>query len=150
MSDDEYKLYDLIWKRLIASQMASVIMDQVSIDMNTSKHLLRAVGSVVKFDGFYILYNETNEDTEDEKAIILPNVNIGEELKFKKVIAKQHFTEPPAKYTEASLVKKMEELGIGRPSTYATIISVCSSSDAYQSKSTPPESAQSSVFHPLM
>lgn len=124
LSDDEYKLYDLIWKRLIASQMASVIMDQVSIDINTSKHLLRAVGSVVKFDGFYILYNETNEDTEDEKAIILPNVNIGEELKFKKVIAKQHFTEPPAKYTEASLVKKMEELGIGRPSTYATIISV--------------------------
>lgn len=124
LSDDEYKLYDLIWKRLIASQMASVIMDQVSIDINTSKHLLRAVGSVVKFDGFYVLYNETNEDTEDEKAVILPNVNIGEELKFKKVIAKQHFTEPPAKYTEASLVKKMEELGIGRPSTYATIISV--------------------------
>ncbi|MBR2140779.1 MAG: type I DNA topoisomerase [Rickettsiales bacterium] len=124
LTDDEYKLYDLIWKRLIASQMSSVIMDQVSIDIATSKHLLRAVGSVIKFNGFYILYNETNEDVDDEKDLILPNVKIGEELNFKNVIIKQHFTEPPARYTEASLVKKMEELGIGRPSTYATIISV--------------------------
>jgi DNA topoisomerase-1 len=124
LTDDEFKLYDLIWKRLIASQMTSVILDQMSIEIKTSKHLLRAVGSVIKFNGFYVLYNETNEDEDDEKSIILPKVNEGENLAFRKVIDKQHFTEPPPRYTEASLVKKMEELGIGRPSTYASIISV--------------------------
>lgn len=124
LTDDEFKLYSLIWKRLVASQMASVVMDQVSIDIKTSKHILRAVGSTIKFDGFYILYNETNEDEDEEKSLILPAVKNGEELKLKTVLDKQHFTEPPPKYTEASLVKKMEELGIGRPSTYATIISV--------------------------
>ena len=124
LTNDEYKLYDLIWKRLIASQMTSVILDQVSIDISTSKHILRATGSIMKFNGFYILYNETKEDETEEKDLILPNVKIGEMLNFKKVIDKQHFTEPPAKYSEAGLVKKMEELGIGRPSTYANIISV--------------------------
>lgn len=124
LTNDEFKLYELIWKRLIASQMASVVMDQVSIDVKTSKHTLRAVGSTIKFDGFYTLYNETNEDEDEEKEAILPEVKEGEKLEFKKVLTKQHFTEPPARYTEASLVKKMEELGIGRPSTYATIISV--------------------------
>ena len=124
LTNDEYKLYDLIWKRLIASQMTSVILDQVSIDISTSKHILRATGSIMKFNGFYILYNETKEDEAEEKDLILPNVKIGEMLNFKKVIDKQHFTEPPAKYSEAGLVKKMEELGIGRPSTYANIISV--------------------------
>ena len=124
LTNDEYRLYDLIWKRLIASQMASVILDQVSIDISTSKHILRATGSIIKFNGFYILYNETKEDEAEEKDLILPNVKIGEILNFKKVIDKQHFTEPPAKYSEAGLVKKMEELGIGRPSTYANIISV--------------------------
>lgn len=124
LTNDEFKLYELIWKRLIASQMASVVMDQVSIDVKTSKHTLRAVGSTIKFDGFYVLYNETNEDEDEEKETILPEVKEGEKLEFKKVLTKQHFTEPPARYTEASLVKKMEELGIGRPSTYATIISV--------------------------
>ena len=124
LTNDEFKLYELIWKRLIASQMASVVMDQVSIDVKTSKHTLRAVGSTIKFDGFYVLYNETNEDEDEEKEAILPEVKEDEKLEFKKVLTKQHFTEPPARYTEASLVKKMEELGIGRPSTYATIISV--------------------------
>lgn len=124
LTNDEFKLYELIWKRLIASQMASVVMDQVSIDVKTSKHTLRAVGSTIKFDGFYVLYNETNEDEDEEKEAILPEVKEGEKLEFKKVLTKQHFTEPPARYTEANLVKKMEELGIGRPSTYATIISV--------------------------
>ena len=124
LTNDEYKLYELIWKRLTASQMASVVLDQVSIDITTSKHGLRATGSIIKFDGFYILYNETKEDETDEKNLILPSVKVGEILDFKKVIDKQHFTEPPPKYSEASLVKKMEELGIGRPSTYANIISV--------------------------
>lgn len=124
LSTDEFKLYDLIWKRLVASQMSSVVMDQTTINIETSKHKLKAIGSVIKFDSFYILYSETNEDTSDEKDTILPKVEDGEQLSLSKVIDKQHFTEPPAKYSEASLVKKMEELGIGRPSTYASIISV--------------------------
>ena len=124
LTGDEYKLYDLIWKRLIASQMEKVILAQTSIDIATSKHILRATGSVIKFDGFYILYNETNEDSKDEGDTILPKVEIGEKLSLQKIDSLQHFTEPPAKYSEASLVKKMEELGIGRPSTYASIISV--------------------------
>lgn len=130
LTNEEYKLYDLIWKRLIASQMESVIFDQVVINIETeSKYgLLRATGSVIKFDGFYILYNinkeedEEKESTDDER--ILPSVNEGEYLNLKKINSLQHFTEPPARYSEASLVKKMEELGIGRPSTYATILSV--------------------------
>ncbi len=130
LTNEEYKLYDLIWKRLIASQMESVIFDQVAINIETeSKYgLLRATGSVIKFDGFYILYNinkeedEEKESTDDER--ILPSVNEGEYLNLKKINSLQHFTEPPARYSEASLVKKMEELGIGRPSTYATILSV--------------------------
>ena len=130
LTNEEYKLYDLIWKRLIASQMEAVVFDQIAINIETdSKYgILRATGSVIKFDGFYILYNinkeedEEKESTDDER--ILPNVNEGEELKLKQINSLQHFTEPPARYSEASLVKKMEELGIGRPSTYATILSV--------------------------
>ncbi len=124
LTEDEYKLYDLIWKRLVASQMEKVILAQTTIEIATSKHILRATGSVIKFDGFYILYNETNEDSKDEDVAILPKVVIGEKLSLQEVDSLQHFTEPPAKYSEASLVKKMEELGIGRPSTYASIISV--------------------------
>lgn len=124
LTGDEYKLYDLIWKRLVASQMEKVILAQTTIEIATSKHILRATGSVIKFDGFYILYNETNEDSKDEDISILPKVAIGEKLSLQEVDSLQHFTEPPAKYSEASLVKKMEELGIGRPSTYASIISV--------------------------
>lgn len=130
LTDEEYKLYDLIWKRLIASQMESVIFDQVAINIETeSKYgILRATGSVIKFDGFYILYNinkeEDEEKTDEDSEKILPNVNEGQKLNLKEIKALQHFTEPPARYSEASLVKKMEELGIGRPSTYATILSV--------------------------
>ena len=130
LTNEEYKLYDLIWKRLIASQMSAVIFDQVAINIETeSKYgILRATGSVIKFDGFYVLYNVKKEDdeekdlTDDEK--ILPSVEEGEYLNLKNIESLQHFTEPPARYSEASLVKKMEELGIGRPSTYATILSV--------------------------
>ncbi len=124
LTGDEYKLYDLIWKRLVASQMEKVILAQTTIEIATSRYVLRATGSVIKFDGFYILYNETNEDSKDEDISILPKVAIGEKLSLQEVDSLQHFTEPPAKYSEASLVKKMEELGIGRPSTYASIISV--------------------------
>ncbi|MDR2777723.1 MAG: type I DNA topoisomerase, partial [Rickettsiales bacterium] len=130
LSNDEYRLYELIWKRLIASQMANMILNQVSIDIGTSRHLLRATGSTIKFDGFHILYSETEEDGSDEDlSNRLPDVVNGESLTLRKIIDKQHFTEPLPKYTEASLVKKMEELGIGRPSTYANIISVLQDRD---------------------
>jgi DNA topoisomerase-1 len=124
LSSDEYKLYSLIWKRSIASQMSNAILDQVSINIKTSKHSFRASGSTIKFDGFLVLYNETNEDTEESEDKILPKVKNGEILEFKKIVDKQHFTEPPPSFSEASLVKKMEEIGIGRPSTYASIISI--------------------------
>ncbi len=130
LTSEEYRLYDLIWKRLIASQMEAVIFDQVAVNILTESEYgtLRATGSVIKFDGFYVLYNvnkeEDEEKDENDSERILPNVNEGEYLNLKKINALQHFTEPPARYSEASLVKKMEELGIGRPSTYATILSV--------------------------
>lgn len=130
LSNEEHRLYDLIWKRLIASQMESVVFDSVGVNIETeSKYgILRATGSVIKFDGFYVLYNinkeedEAKEENDDER--ILPQVNEGQYLNLNKIDAQQHFTEPPARYSEASLVKKMEELGIGRPSTYASILSV--------------------------
>lgn len=126
LEDDFLALYDLIWKRMIASQMADVVMDQATITIKTTPDYgqLKAVGSVIKFDGFYVLYNEDKDDEEDEEKSILPDVKSGENLSLIKVNPAQHFTEAPPRYSEASLVKKMEELGIGRPSTYHTIISV--------------------------
>jgi len=125
-NDDETRLYELIWKRLIASQMQSVVFDSVSIVIEAGDYLLKSTGSVVKFDGFYVLYGEHKDDNEshDAEGKILPDVKEGEKLDCKKVESLQHFTEPPPRYSEASLVKKMEELGIGRPSTYASILSV--------------------------
>ncbi|MFT6076928.1 MAG: DNA topoisomerase-1 [Rickettsiales bacterium] len=126
LEKDFYSLYDLIWKRMVSSQMADVIMDQATINIKTNPGYgqLRAVGSVIKFDGFYILYNEGKDDEKDEEKTILPSVSPNENLGLIEVTPKQHFTEAPPRYSEASLVKKMEELGIGRPSTYANIISV--------------------------
>ena len=128
LEKDFLALYDLIWKRMVASQMADVTMDQVAIVIKTNPNYgeLKAVGSVIKFDGFYRLYKEDKDDDkeEDEEKAILPDVAVGEELGLLAVKPNQHFTEPPPRYSEASLVKKMEELGIGRPSTYANIISV--------------------------
>ncbi|GMO62816.1 MAG: type I DNA topoisomerase [Rickettsiales bacterium] len=125
---NEKRLYDLIWKRLIASQMEAVVLDQVGVNIITdNKEQLRAVGTTIKFDGFYVLWSKNNEEEEennddDEKK--LPEVKEGEVFDYQKINTEQHWTEPPARYSEASLVKKMEELGIGRPSTYATILSV--------------------------
>ena len=131
LEKDYLALYDLIWKRLIASQMSDVIMKQVSIIITTEPDYaqLRLTGSVIKFDGFYILYNEANEDEEDEDKRVLPDLKVNDKLDLIKVLPAQHFTEPPPRYSEASLVKKMEELGIGRPSTYASIISVLQDRD---------------------
>jgi DNA topoisomerase I len=133
---EQAKLYDLIWKRMVASQMEVALYDQVGVDMHdaTKRHALRATGSVLKFDGFLCLYQEVLEEDEkkpdaDEESAEdtsqrLPQMDVGEPLRTAKVEAAQHFTQPPPRFSEASLVKRLEELGIGRPSTYASIISV--------------------------
>ena len=123
---DQYKLYDLIWSRALSSQMNPAEFDRntILISSTDNKINFRASGSIIKFEGFLKVYSvqETDEDAKN----ILPEVKIGEEVNILKLNDEQHFTEPPPRYSEASLVKKMEELGIGRPSTYASIISVLS------------------------
>ncbi|MGE3714387.1 MAG: type I DNA topoisomerase, partial [Alphaproteobacteria bacterium] len=123
---DEARLYELIWKRMVASQMESAVYDQVIVDIAATdgKTALRASGSVIKFDGFLKLYQEGRDDEEEEGETRLPALKKDEALKAKDITPEQHFTEPPPRYSEASLVKRLEELGIGRPSTYAAIISV--------------------------
>ena len=124
---DQLRLYELIWKRTVASQMESAVFDQVTIDIASADRnvQLRATGSVVKEKGFLVLYEEGRDEDKDEgEEKILPDVSAEETLTRKQTRPEQHFTEPPPRYSEASLVKKMEELGIGRPSTYASIIEV--------------------------
>ena len=123
-SGDHARLYDLIWKRALASQMASARLERTTAELTdgTGRHALRATGQVVLFPGFLALYEEGRDDTEDEEARRLPRMREGDVPAKKGVEAEQHFTQPPPRYSEASLVKKMEELGIGRPSTYASII----------------------------
>lgn len=126
LDDEQRKLYDLIWKRTIASQMASAEIERTSVDITATRNgehaMLRATGSVIKFDGFLAAY-ETQTSDDEEEAKRLPELAEGEGVRREKIEAKQHFTEPPPRYSEASLIKKMEELGIGRPSTYASILS---------------------------
>lgn len=126
LSNDQARLYELIYKRALACQMQSAELDQTSVDLADGKgQILRANGSVLAFDGFLKLYREDLDDVaEDDDAKILPPINKGDPAKTVKVEASQHFTQPPPRYSEASLVKKMEELGIGRPSTYASILTV--------------------------
>ncbi len=124
---DQLRLYELIWRRTMASQMASAVLDQVAVDVAANGTVLRANGSVITFDGFLKLYREDRDDVaegDDQDSRILPPVKEGDKLARETVLPEQHFTQPPPRYTEASLVKKLEELGIGRPSTYASIISV--------------------------
>lgn len=123
---DQLKLYSLIWVRSIACQMESVVMDTVTaiLASNDNNFAARASGSTIVFDGFYKVYREGQDDTKEEKNKLLPPLKEAEDLKTEKITPNQHFTEAPPRYSEASLVKKMEELGIGRPSTYASIISV--------------------------
>ena len=128
LAADEFKLYQLIWQRFVASQMNPAIYDQTTIDITAGEYLLRATGSVEKFNGFRAVYEEGRdekvaEDDEELKAR-LPAVEQGEWLKMRKLLPEQHFTEPPPRFNEATLVKALEEKGIGRPSTYATILSV--------------------------
>jgi len=126
LSKDELKLYRLIWQRFVASQMTPAIFDQTTIDIEAGRLIFRATGSVQKFDGFLKVYQEGRDEKpeDDEEAErTLPMVSKGEQLKVNAIVPEQHFTEPPPRYTEATLVKALEEKGIGRPSTYAAIMS---------------------------
>ncbi|MCL5784816.1 MAG: type I DNA topoisomerase, partial [Patescibacteria group bacterium] len=136
LNRDHIRLYDLIWKRFVACQMSEAVMDQTTVDVeafqSTSEeskptsevYLLRATGSVIKFDGWLKLYGKEMDDEEEgEKKQALPKLSENQLLDLIQLLPNQHFTEPPPRYTEASLIKKLEELGIGRPSTYAPILS---------------------------
>ena len=116
----QYKLYSLIWNRYVASQMESCMLDTISIGVKNGEYILKASGSKISFDGFRKVYNEDLE--EEENSMKIPELNEGVVLEHEKIEGKQHFTQPPAKFSEASLVKTLEENGIGRPSTYAPII----------------------------
>jgi DNA topoisomerase-1 len=128
LEPEQARLYDLIWTRTIASQMESAELERTTVDIEASvgarKLDLRATGQVVRFDGFLALYQEGKDDEEDEESGRLPPMAAGDPLKKEKIESSQHFTEPPPRYTEATLVKRMEELGIGRPSTYASTLAV--------------------------
>ncbi|MBS0628737.1 MAG: type I DNA topoisomerase [Verrucomicrobia bacterium] len=133
---DQYKLYLLIWRRFIASQMTPAIYDTVSCDIETDQNIvLRATGSTIKFLGFLAVYEEkfdqteTEEGKKEEQDKLLPFLNVGQSLNLKKVSSEQAFTRPPPRFTEASLVKELERLGIGRPSTYAAIMNKIQSRD---------------------
>ncbi len=126
LKSDQYKLYKLIWNRFLSSQMANAVVDTVQADIQADKYILKTSGSNVKFDGFMAVYVE-GMDLVEEKEGKIPLIEKAEQLKFKEIKTEQHFTQPPARYTEASLVKAMEEDGIGRPSTYAPTITTITS-----------------------
>jgi DNA topoisomerase I len=119
LSRDQYRLYKLIWERLVASQMAPAVMDTMAVDMSNNGVQFRANGSKLKFAGFMKVYIEGTDDGKEEKDKLLPDLEEGEETKAEIIEPNQHFTQPPPRFTEARLVKTLEELGIGRPSTYA-------------------------------
>ncbi len=118
LDKDQFKLYDLIWRRFMAAHMAPAVFDNVQADLNNADYVFKASGSTLNFDGFLKIYTFSKSKDSD-----MPQLKEGQELKAKKITEEQHFTQPPARYTEASLVKEMEELGIGRPSTYSPTIS---------------------------
>jgi DNA topoisomerase-1 len=122
LTTDQFKIYKLIWERFIASQMANALLDTVSVTIEAEGCTFKASGYSVKFDGFTKLYEE-KKDSEEENNKMLPSINKEDILKLKEILGNQHFTQPPSRFTEASLIKTMEENGIGRPSTYAPTIS---------------------------
>ena len=123
LSGDEFKLYKLIWQRFVASQMQAALLDQTVVEIAAGPYLFRTSGSVMKFDGFLKVYEEGRDDkTEEEPATSLPPLTRGEALRLNKLLPEQHFTQPPPRFTEATLVKALEDKGIGRPSTYAAIL----------------------------
>jgi len=122
LKPDQYKLYKLIWERFIASQMAAAVVDVTTVDLKVKKYTFRATGSIIVFPGFTKVYEESVDNQENEKGGILPELEEKEEIALQKLLPKQHFTQPPPRYTEATLIKTLEEKGIGRPSTYAPIL----------------------------
>lgn len=124
LSRDQYRLYKLIWERFIASQMAPAILDTVTVDLKNNEIIFKANGSTVKFPGFMKLYIEGTDEQTEETNNLLPEMEIGDKVTSLSIDPKQHFTQPPPRYTEARLVKELEELGIGRPSTYAPTLDV--------------------------
>lgn len=123
LTPEQYKVYKLIWSRFIASQMSSAVYDTVNADIAVGEYLFKASGSKIKFPGFMVLYIEGKDEESDDEANNLPQLIEGDVLELKNNLPKQHFTQPPPRYTEATLVKSLEERGIGRPSTYAPTIS---------------------------
>ena len=127
LSEDEFKLYKLIWQRFVASQMTPIIYDQTTLEIEAGRGTFRATGSIIRFPGFSAVYLEGKEEEEEalekDEMRKLPDVSKGDSLDLINLDGKQHFTQPPPRFTESSLVKELEEKGIGRPSTYATIIS---------------------------
>lgn len=121
LSKDQFKLYKLIWERFVSSQMSSAVLDTTTVEIAAGAYVFRTSGAIIKFPGFMKVYTESR-DNEAEEAGILPEIEEGETLKLQALLPKQHFTQPPPRYSEATLVKTLEELGIGRPSTYAPII----------------------------
>ena len=121
LSPEQFKLYKLIWERFIASLMAPCVQDTVNVDITAGNYLFKASGYSVRFDGYTALYEEGNDDN-GEDGVALPDMKIGDILKLKSLIPNQHFTQPPARYTEPTLIKALDENGIGRPSTYAPIL----------------------------
>lgn len=128
LSEDEFELYKLVWQRFVSSQMNPAVYDQTTVEIEAGKGIFRAIGSVIKFPGFTIIYLEGKEEEEEakdkEEEKRLPELNEGEDLKLLALEGKQHFTQPPPRFTESSLVRELEQKGIGRPSTYAAILSV--------------------------
>lgn len=119
LSRDQLRLYRLIWERFVASQMAPAVLDTMRVDMENNGVLFRANGSKVKFAGFMKVYVESNDDNKEEKENILPDLEKGDKVTYETLEQRQHFTQPPPRYTEARLVRTLEEIGIGRPSTYS-------------------------------
>ena len=130
LSKEQYALYGLIWRRFVASQMKPAIFDVTTVDINAGRHTFRTTGSIIKFKGFISIYLEGKDDSQEEdKEFILPELVVGQLLQLLGLTPDQHFTQPPPRYSEATLVKILEEKGIGRPSTYASIISTIQNRD---------------------
>ena len=123
LTSDQYRLYKLIWSRFLASQMANAVYDTVAIDTECAGHVFRSTHSSLRFAGFIAVYEEGKDEEEESVGTALPDLQVGEKAHVVDIKKEQHFTQPPARYTEATLVKAMEEKGVGRPSTYASIVS---------------------------
>ncbi len=123
LTTDQYKIYKLVWERFIASLMENCLQETVKVEISAGDYIFTATGYTVKFDGFTALYEESKDEDKDDSSVALPPLAKDDELKLKTIAGNQHFTQPPARYTEASLTKALEENGVGRPSTYVTITS---------------------------